>query len=267
MPLTVITREAFTGKRWHPHSHYHFALGRGVVELTAAELPQAACSLPIGLLAEDGGHFLPVALMGIHPERNLFVAQDGTWLGPYVPAVLRASPFALGTTEHGGKVLCVDETLEAAAAAAAADAGEPFFTADGEPSPALEQARNFLAVLELNRQATQRACAALAAAQLIQPWEIVIPTLAGKRHLEGLHSIDEKALNVLAAEPLSSLRDCGALAMAYCLMICGQHLAQLGKLADAHAKFVPAEVSRRQANELDLSFLSQGGTLQLGNMV
>ena len=57
---------------------------------------------------------------------------------------------------------------------------------------------NFLTQVGANRQATQRMCAVLQQHGLIQPWPIKLQTDAGEQNIEGLHRIDEAALNALA---------------------------------------------------------------------
>lgn len=261
MSLTPITLQDFASRRWMPHAYFTFAQGRGLVELTASELPRAACCLPIGFLPQAEGGYLPVALFGIDPARNLFVARDGSWLGGYVPARLQAAPFALAQTETGETILCVDDSL----VAADGDMGLPFFTSDGQPSAALIQARDFLGAISDNRVVTLAACTALHNAGLLQPWDILIPTLQGNQRLEGLFCIDETKLNQIDAATLQSLRDCGALGMAYCQLIAMQHTAKLGELAEAHARLDVAQQPLQATRELDIDFLSKGETLVLGN--
>lgn len=67
-------------KFWFRPQRFGFARHQGLVELIAAELPSAACALPIGFIPTPEGHYQPVAVLGIEPNRNLYVAQDETWL-------------------------------------------------------------------------------------------------------------------------------------------------------------------------------------------
>src|SRR5690606_13482573 len=104
--LTVISREQHADKRWKRYTSYSFAAGDAVVALVAQELPRACLSLPLGFVKTEAG-FQVVAVQGLQPGRNLWVAPDGRWLGGYVPAAYRGYPFVLANTEDGKRVLCV----------------------------------------------------------------------------------------------------------------------------------------------------------------
>jgi hypothetical protein len=52
---------------------------------------------------------VPVAVQGLAPGQNLFVAPDGRWLAAYTPAAYRGYPFQLAHAENGQQVLCFDE--------------------------------------------------------------------------------------------------------------------------------------------------------------
>jgi len=86
--LTVISREQHADKRWKRYTSYSFAAGDAVVALVAQELPRACLSLPLGFVKTEAG-FQVVAVQGLQPGRNLWVAPDGRWLGCYVPADYR----------------------------------------------------------------------------------------------------------------------------------------------------------------------------------
>src|SRR5690554_4691123 len=106
--LTVISREQHANKRWKRYTSYSFAASDAVVPLVVQELPRACLALPIGFVKTDSG-FQLVAVQGLLPGKNLWVAPDGRWIGPYVPAAYRGYPFVLANTEDGKRVLCVRE--------------------------------------------------------------------------------------------------------------------------------------------------------------
>lgn len=64
-----------------------------------------------------------------------------------------------------------------------------------------------------------------------------------------MHQIDETALNALPADAFETLRQAGALPLAYCQMLSMQHLQVLGKLVQAHAKH-----AETQAAQVDTMF-------------
>lgn len=262
MPLIPITFQDFASRRWLPHSNFEFARERGLIELNASELPGAVCSLPVGFLPQVDGGYMPAALLGIDPSNNLFVTPDASWAGGYVPLALQLAPFVSARSETGENVICVDDSFTSAEG----EAGQPFFTPEGQPSQALLGVRDILSRVSANRDATRIACAALQEAQLLEPWDIVISTPSGERHLEGLYRVNEDALNGLDAEMLVMLRDRAALALAYCQLVSMQHLGRLRTLTLERANQEAAARQVMSGAELSLDFLNQGGTIGFGNL-
>jgi hypothetical protein len=227
----AVSRDRHANQRWLRYDTYSFAAQNAVVPLVAAEFPKAMMAFPLAFVNENEA-FVPVAVLSLEPQRNLFVAPDGRWLGGYVPSAFRSHPFRLIKSDSGELVLCVDED---SGLMTDGDTGERFFDEAGEVAEPTKQVLEFLSTVEANRQPTQNASAALARAGVIKPWDITLKTDAGDRKLDGLHQIDEAALNALPAEAFEALRQAGALPIAYCQMLSMQHLPGLGKLAEAHA--------------------------------
>ncbi|MBC7859880.1 MAG: SapC family protein [Burkholderiaceae bacterium] len=262
----VINKTAHATRRWLRNANYSFTANERMAALVAAELPKAMMGMPIGFVAQGEG-FVPVVLLSLIEERNLFVAQDGRWLGTYVPAAYRAHPFRLARTPEGKDVLCIDEG--SIAPEGGAD-GQPFFDDDGEPAKTVLEVLDLLTKTEQNRVATEAACALLQRHGLLQPWPVSVQTEAGARQIGGLFQVNEEALNAVPAEALAELRSGGALMIAYSQMLSMQHLQKLGALAEGHAK-VAAQAKAAQerlapARELDLEFLNNGGTISFGNL-
>ncbi|MBK1719771.1 SapC family protein [Thiocystis violacea] len=236
MPTIVpVSRERHAAKHWKPFQSYAFARQSALVPLVAAEIPKAAMAMPLAFIRQ-GDQTLPVALMGLEPDKNVFVARDGRWLGPYVPSGLRGYPFSLARTEADTLVLCVDED---SGLVVDGPEGEPLFTAAGEPTEGLGRILEFLQQIERNRVLTSQACAALARHELVHTWPITLGGTTGERRVEGLFQIDEAALNQLSDEAFLDLRRAAALPIAYCQLLSIQHLPRLGELATASAA-VPA---------------------------
>jgi hypothetical protein len=93
-------------------------------------------------------------------------------------------------------VLCID--TDSGLVVDGNAAGEDFIGPDGNISPALKKALDFLNELERSRRTTDVAVAALAAAGVIQPWPIKLKAEQAERAITGLYRIDEVALNALA---------------------------------------------------------------------
>ncbi|MEM0107191.1 MAG: SapC family protein [Candidatus Micrarchaeaceae archaeon] len=249
MSLVPITKEAFYDKRWAKHKNYWFAKHKAIAEVSLAELPKAAISYTTGFL-KQGDMYMYVALMGIEPAQNLYIDKNGNFLANYIPAFIRISPFALALASTGEKVICVDESI------IYANDGEAFFEPDGSLSESLKKARDFLSALDASISQTHKAINAIEHFGLIKPWDIQLTLKSGTKRIEGIYCIDETVLNALDADALKSLRDAGALALAYCQLISMQNIEILAKLADYNEEQNRDEFSRIKKDELDFSFLN-----------
>lgn len=264
--MQPISRAHYANKRWRRPQGCSFAAHDLVVPLAAPELSRAAISLPIGFIADQQG-FVPVALLGLQPGQNLFVAPDGRWLGGYQPARYRGYPFALLNTQDGQQVLCFDED----SGLLSDSEGEAFFAEDGEPAPAIKTLLDFLNQVQRGMQQSRALCAALQAQNLIVPWPLQVDHGQGPQSIEGLYRIDEAALNQLPAEAFETIRQAGVLPLVYCQLLSMQHLGVLGQLARAHAEL--AAKTRTAAldtlpvtpdGDLNLEFLNQDGVISFG---
>lgn len=253
--LTVISREKHAGKRWTRYSSYSFAAAEAVAPLVAQELPRACLALPVGFVKGEQG-FQIVAVQGLQAGKNLWVAPDGRWLAPYVPAAYRGYPFVLANTEDGQQVLCVRED----SGLLSETEGEAFFDEEGNPSKAVRDVLNFLGQVGANAEATSRLCALLAEHDLIQPWEIQVKGEHGEQAIQGLYRVDEAALNALPSEAFDALRKGGVLPLVYCQLLSMQHLPKLGQLAGQHA--AAQALLEPESGELDLEFLHDDGNIR-----
>ncbi|WP_229218041.1 SapC family protein [Rugamonas apoptosis] len=230
----AVSYDRHAGQRWRLRAHFGFAAEDALVTLATDELPNLAMMLPVCLVRQEGG-FVPAAMLGLRPGENLMVDNAGRWLGKFVPAAFKSYPFLLGTSADGQRLLCIDED---AGLADDDEAGEPFFVAPGQPSPALAGILEVLRGGEQSRAVTVAVCALLDQHGLIQPWHIALPSPTGTRHITDLFRIDEAALGRLPAEALAELSRAGALAVAYCQLLSVQHVATLRELAAARAEAV-----------------------------
>ena len=187
-------------------------------------------------------------MLSLKPGRNMMVSPDGRWLGAYVPAYLRSYPFRLlpqqGTDQL---VLCID--TDSGLVVEGDAAGEDFVGPDGNISPALKKALDFLNELERSRRATDVAVAALAEAGVIQPWPITLKAEQGERAITGLYRIDEVALNALADDVFLKLRKTsGALPIAYAQLLSTGQLGIFEHLAKLQAQLRPPPLSALPEN-------------------
>lgn len=254
-----VSHKLHAHQHWLRMSSYAFAATDMVIPLNCSELPKAIMSLPVGFIAQ-GETFIPVALMGLQPGKNLLVASDGRWLGAHIPFAFRSYPFALGKTAAAEQVLCFDQD---SGLLTDKSTGERFFAEDGQPIPLMRELLNFLTQNEQNHLATVAACAVLQKHSLIRDWPITVKSETGEQTITGLFQVDEARLNQLSGEALLEVREAGALLLAYCQLLSMQQLPLLGQLSRVHAVSAAqaAEAEKLlQPREINLDFLSRGGT-------
>lgn len=261
--LQTISKTTHSGKRWKRHASYKFSAGDAVAPLVAQELTRALIHFPIGFVNQDD-EFVPVAVLGLQPGQNLFVAPDGRWTGGYVPAAYRSYPFRLAESADGQHVLVIDADSGLVSDTGADTIhGETFFDEDGNPAKAVRDILEFLSTVQANRVVTQSICKVLAKHQLIEPWSITVQGEAGGRKVEGLYRVNEAALNALPAEAFEDLRTIGALPMVYCQLLSMQNLQTLGRLAEAQ-NLARQPKPDAPGGELNLEFLNDSGTISFG---
>jgi hypothetical protein len=220
-----VSRELFESKFWKRNPDYAFAGKDSVAPLVLQELSKVCLSLPIAFIKNEAG-FTPVAVQSFEASRNLLVAENGKWIGRYIPAVYRGYPFALATAGENQQVLCVDEEYPLIND----EEGESFFNEDG-PSQVLKDVLSFLDQVRVNRDVTMKACQSIEAADLFVPWDITIKSDTGDQNLAGLFRIDESKFIKLSIEGLDKIRNSGGLPVIYSHLLSVQHLQSLGALA------------------------------------
>src|SRR5690606_9019181 len=200
--------------------------------------------------------FQLVALQGLQPGQNLWVAPDGRWLGAYVPAAYRSYPFVLANAEDGRRVLCVRED----SGLVNDTEGEAFFDDAGEAAKPVKDVLSFLDQVSNNAQLTAQLCTLLAEHALIQSWTLSLRAGESEQKVEGLYRVDEAALNALPIDALDALRKAGALPMVYCQLLSMQHVQRLGQLAQQHA--AATQPLAADGGDLDLEFLHDDGNIR-----
>lgn len=217
----VLSRTMHAEQGYRPRDGYHNAAGRMVAPVVLDELHRLLPHYVIGLLPQ-GDDLVPVALLGVNSEENLYLREDGGWQVSYVPATLRGHPFALADGQNGNKALAID-------AAYLTEAGQPLFT-NGELDETAAQAMRFLQQYDQSRRATLAASQALQQAGVLSEWPLAVPLGEGHRRINGLYRVDEAALNELSAEAYAALRG-EPMKLAYAQLYAISQVEQLSLLA------------------------------------
>jgi len=192
---------------------FNFAKAVNSVPLMAVEFPSAAADYSI-VFAGSGDDLLPVVVMGIREDENLYIDSAGAWNVDYVPAFIRRYPFVFASTDEGDTLtLCVDENYEGCNQEGR---GERLFDADGERTQYLGKVLDFLQDYQQHFARTQAFCKQLNTLGLFEDMGAKF-TLAGgeERTLSGFKVINREKLKALSAEDLQSLFNNDGLELVY----------------------------------------------------
>jgi hypothetical protein len=230
--LAPLSAQRHAGRGWERPRTSAFAAESMVEPVVGGEIAKAMHSFPIAFRLEDKG-FMPVAILGLEPGRNLFVAADGRWIGDYIPAGLRAYPFVQAKGNDGRMVMCIDE---GSGLLTESPAGEPLFDQDGQLSESTRPIAELLRKLEQSRIRTRATVARLADAGVIVPWPLSVSVGYEHRNITGLFRIDDTVLRTLPDAVFLALRPGGALALAYAQHFSMTQISILEKLAKAETR-------------------------------
>jgi hypothetical protein len=222
----IYDRPRPVAKSWHEKWSvdalvgHSFARHLTAVPVAVIEIPLAARSYPIVFVKGEDG-MTPLALLGLSEGKNLYVNEDGTWTGAYVPAFVRRYPFVLAKDrDNDSFTLCIDEASERCNDEGR---GEALFF-EGEPSPYLKRMLDLTRDWERARDSTQAFCKRLGALGLLKERRITVRGGDGIAALAGgFQAVDRDALRALDGDALVELMGNGYLevVMAHLVSLAG----------------------------------------------
>lgn len=204
---------------------FSFAAKTNSVALTGVEFIEACKEYPI-VFAAVGGLKVPVALLGLRDNENLYVGADGKWGECYIPAFVRRYPFVLAESAGDQFVVCIDE----ASAAFNAEEGQPLFDEDGGNTPFLDGALNFLNTYQAQMKRTEAFVKQLDELDMFTEMAAKTELTDGRKFLfSGLYVIDEKKLLTLKDKEAAELLKSGEAGWIYAHLI---SLSNMSRLVD-----------------------------------
>ncbi|WP_304164387.1 SapC family protein [Phenylobacterium aquaticum] len=199
---------------------FGFAKTGHAVPLAVTEFSLAAISSPIIFVGEDK---LPLAVMGLNAEENLYLRDDGLFdAGVYVPAYIRRYPFVFANDAAAGQmILCIDRAAEFIV-----EGGDmAFFNADNTPTEYTQNCIEFCNNYEVERQRTTNFVQMLKDLDLfeLKTATHTPATFDGQvgetQVIAEFFGVSEEKLNALPADKLIEMRDNGALMQIYAHLI------------------------------------------------
>ena len=209
--------------RVKPGMGVEFASKTNSVPVVAVEFADLAREFPIVFVKGSDDLFMPVALLGLRENENLFVNAENKWDGRYLPAFIRRYPFVPAEVKQGEMVVCIDET----AACFNKEEGEMLFDGD-QATPFLQGAIGLLQEYQQTALRTQEFSKKLQDFNLLVESNAEIKTPTGESfRLSGLFVIDEKRLQVLDKDRVHALFASGELGLIYAQMLSLGNLQRL----------------------------------------
>lgn len=193
-------------------SGYTYAQETNSVPLIAVEFPVAALEYAIVFAGED--KVMPLAVLGVRNQENLYLKDDGGWEAKYVPAFLRQYPFVFSSMEDGKKfALCIDEDFDGFNQDGL---GERLFDANGEQTQYLKNVMEFLKKEQTEFQRTRLFCDKIKELDLLEPMAAQFTSKEGQKiRLGGFQAISRKKLVEVPGDKLSELAKSGILELIY----------------------------------------------------
>ncbi len=169
----------------------------------------------------ETGQFQLVALYGLSPGQNLFVA-DGEWRALYLPAIIQNSPFKLiaGNDDPERMLIGLDTDSELVQT----QQGEALFDEQGEETDFLVARKKNLRDYYEHDQITRSFIALLSELELLVARDLKVNVDGQRIAIDGLYTVHEEKLGSLSEEKFGELRKRGFLAVIYA------HLTSLNQL-------------------------------------
>ncbi len=204
----VLDREKHRHRRIVPSESFAFARKANSLFLATAEFAEASKEFAI-VFTRQGDRVLPVAMLGLRARENLFIDDNDRWNARYVPAFLRRYPFVLARLPGQPALgLCVDEAFPGWSESE----GEPLFDGQGQDTPFLRNATEFVLQYQREHERTEAFCQRLEQAGLLREMNARADLNDGRSFtVEGLLMVDEPKLLALPDAAVLSLFRAGEL--------------------------------------------------------
>ena len=183
------------------------------VPLVAAEFSSAAAEYAI-VFSGPEDTLMPVVVLGVKEDENLYLNENGEWQAKYIPAFVRRYPFVFSSADEGKTfTLCVDEEF---AGCNQEGLGERLFDSQGERTQYLQNVLSFLSVYQGQFQRTQVFCKKLQEHDLLEPMQAQFTLGTGEQlSLTGFVAVNRERLKALPDAVIAEMARTDELELVY----------------------------------------------------
>jgi len=167
----------------------------------ATEIPFAAGEFPVVFSAtQREGEYIPLALMGLKENENLFLNEKGQFKSRYIPAFIRRYPFILGGDKgNDSMALCID--VDSKAVIKDGSKGRRLFDDKGEQTEHLKEVVEFLKDYHFRAEMTKAFCTRLHELGLLEPMQANIKLKGAEEtnlNLTGFYVVKREKLKAIS---------------------------------------------------------------------
>jgi len=207
----ALNRDTHRNLRLQPPTDFGFARALHAAPISVAEFYAAAREYAIVFVRAAGDEYLPLVVLGLKPNENLFLSGDARWLARYVPVSIRSFPFGFAETPDRQRLQVL---IDAAYSGFGDTEGHPLFEAGGEPAPELTARLERLQSQQLAIAETRALGSELSRLGLLTERAAELRGAAESRlKLEGFWIVDEARLKALEDADLLRLARRGHLSL------------------------------------------------------
>lgn len=190
----LLNRDTHRRRRVAPSKGFDFARKANSMFLAGVEFNEACKEYAVVFTQAQGGRVMPVAILGLRARENLFVDEEARWDARYIPAFVRRYPFVLAELQGQAMGVCIDEAFPGWSDRK----GEPLFDANGENTPFLQNALDFLHRYQVEYLRTDTFCKRLRELGLLREMNAKADLADGRSFtINGLMVVDEQKLHAL----------------------------------------------------------------------
>jgi hypothetical protein len=208
---------------------YGFAADLLTVMLVTTEFFDAGRHYPIIFTVTPDKRVVPLALLGLEENENLFVDESGKWDAQYIPAFIRRYPFVTTDGAEGQMTVCFDQAYDGFDL----EGGVPLFE-DGEPTAKTKEIQAFLQDYFQQMKLSERFGETLQEMGLLKEMTAQASLEDGRKFaLNGLQVVDEQKLAELPDTEIVKLFRSGMMLLIHAHLI---SLRNLGAIVDRKSK-------------------------------